>query len=122
MTHGSLAEALLLVAAGRVGEESRVLALHSDVIFQRDVADLDVIESPTVHDAAIGGSGASQSHDEAEGMSWVQAATFMLHWRRVGWGQLGFTGLSAIQAQPNRYIAQGSWWRIQPIRVLGQEY
>lgn len=42
----SLAEALLLVASGGVGQVSGVLALHGDVVLEGDVADLDVIEGP----------------------------------------------------------------------------
>lgn len=46
MAHRGLAEALLLVASGSVGQEGRVLSLHGDVVFQRDVTDLDVVEGP----------------------------------------------------------------------------
>lgn len=46
MAHRGLAEALLLVASGSVGQEGCVLSLHCDVVFQRDVADLDVVEGP----------------------------------------------------------------------------
>lgn len=45
-TYSGLAEALLLVAPGSVGEEGGVLPLHGDVVLQRDVADLNVIEGP----------------------------------------------------------------------------
>lgn len=45
-THGGLAEALLLVAPGGVGQVGGVLALDGDVVLQGDVADLDVIEGP----------------------------------------------------------------------------
>lgn len=46
LTHGGLAEALLLVAPGGVGQVGGVLALDGDVVLEGDVADLDVIEGP----------------------------------------------------------------------------
>lgn len=49
-THVGLAEALLLVAAGRVGQVGGVLALDGDVVLEGDVADLDVIEGPNSED------------------------------------------------------------------------
>lgn len=56
-THSGLAEALLLVAAGRVGEVGGVLALDGDVVLQGDVADLDVIEGPAHKTAKAFGRG-----------------------------------------------------------------
>ena len=50
-THVRLAEALLLVAPGRVGQVGGVLALHGDVVLKGDVADLDVIEGPISADS-----------------------------------------------------------------------
>lgn len=56
-THVGLAEALLLVAAGRVGQVGGVLALHGDVVLEGDVADLDVIEGPNPVDTQSEGFG-----------------------------------------------------------------
>lgn len=48
VAHRGLAEALLLVASGSVGQEGCVFSLHSNVVFQRDVADLDAVEGPAM--------------------------------------------------------------------------
>lgn len=44
--HRCLAETLLLVTPRSVRQESSVLALHRDVVLERDIADFDVIEGP----------------------------------------------------------------------------
>merc|ERR1711967_83693 len=50
-----LLEALLLPAAGRVGQEAGILRVGGDVVREGDLADTDVIESPYVEQLDLGG-------------------------------------------------------------------